>query len=236
MGYPGEHWRLVGSCGRRLGRQNRVRWAIQASTGASSGAAGGAWGARTGLDRLSRRALAPRRELRAAAGARWGLGHLGHLGLVGSRPEAVPPALCQRGPLGSRGRDAWRFLRSCGISCSEAVFWPSARHPGPAQGGRRPPCAPGTGHGVRERVKIRSASQGVEAPGWQGVKRANIAGYLTDEQRSQPGWIGVPSAEFILTRSLNARLEHGFGFSWGSGTMEMDDPRGRGPATDDRSG
>ena len=60
---------------------------------------------------------------------------------------------------------------------------------------------------VRERVKIRSASQGVEAPGWQGVKRENIAGYLTDEQRSQPGWIGVPSAEFILTRSLTIGAE-----------------------------
>ncbi len=71
---------------------------------------------------------------------------------------------------------------------------------------------------IRERVKIRSASQGVEAPGWQGARRANIGGYLTDEQRSQPGWIGVPTAEFILTRSLTG--EHPETLTFGGLTLD----------------
>jgi hypothetical protein len=43
----------------------------------------------------------------------------------------------------------------------------------------------------------------VEAPAWQGVRRANSTGYLTDEQRSQAGWIGVLKCEIIFERALN---------------------------------
>jgi hypothetical protein len=32
---------------------------------------------------------------------------------------------------------------------------------------------------------------GVEAPGWQGARREHTRRYVTDERRSQPGWIGV---------------------------------------------
>ena len=62
---------------------------------------------------------------------------------------------------------------------------------------------------LRRLVKIRCASQGVEAPGPQGARRANIGGYLTDERRRGQGWIGVPTAQIILTSLLTAALALG---------------------------
>jgi hypothetical protein len=55
---------------------------------------------------------------------------------------------------------------------------------------------------IRPRSRIRCPVQGAEAPGWQGAKRANIAGYSTDEQRSQPGWIGALNDQVIRDRGL----------------------------------
>jgi hypothetical protein len=62
---------------------------------------------------------------------------------------------------------------------------------------RRPRCVK-----LRVLFRIKTTSQGVEALGPQGVRRANIVGYLTDERRSGPGWIGVPTVEYILIRTL----------------------------------
>jgi len=46
---------------------------------------------------------------------------------------------------------------------------------------------------------------GVEAPGWRGARRARTRRYATDEQRSQPGWIGVQKRQVILRQVLIAR-------------------------------
>jgi hypothetical protein len=54
---------------------------------------------------------------------------------------------------------------------------------------------------------MRCPVQGVEAPGWQGAKRANIAGYSTDEQRSQPGCIGGLNDQVIRDRGLGSLIK-----------------------------
>jgi len=45
---------------------------------------------------------------------------------------------------------------------------------------------------------------GVEPPGRQGARWENTRLYLTDEQRSRPGWIGAQTAQVILARALSA--------------------------------
>ena len=48
------------------------------------------------------------------------------------------------------------------------------------------------------RQKIDQVSA-VETPGWRGATRAHSRSYVTEEQRSQPGWIGRPNLVEILT-------------------------------------
>src|SRR5687768_12909781 len=47
-----------------------------------------------------------------------------------------------------------------------------------------------------------------EAPGWRGPRRVHTRWYVTDEQRSQPGWIGRESDRETHSEAL--RSEPGF--------------------------
>ena len=55
---------------------------------------------------------------------------------------------------------------------------------------------------IRPRNRINCAIMGVEAPVWQGARRANTPAYSTDEQHSQTGWIGDQNVKVILLRGL----------------------------------
>ena len=48
---------------------------------------------------------------------------------------------------------------------------------------------------------------GDEAPGWQGATRAHSRSYVTEEQRSQPGWIGSQNMAEILNGGTSAPSE-----------------------------
>jgi hypothetical protein len=67
------------------------------------------------------------------------------------------------------------------------------------------PVTPTTSMPVRRLFRIRLPSWGVEAPAWREARRERTSWYVTDERRSGPGWIGVPTVEFILIRTLSSR-------------------------------
>ena len=45
-----------------------------------------------------------------------------------------------------------------------------------------------------------------EAPGGQDARREHTRWYVTDEQRSPPGWIGAEGDRLIPSRALKARV------------------------------
>jgi len=59
---------------------------------------------------------------------------------------------------------------------------------------------------VRARAVINDPEIAVEAPGWQGARRARTRRYATDEQRRQPGWIDRENGAVITARALSLTL------------------------------
>ena len=57
-------------------------------------------------------------------------------------------------------------------------------------------------HVPKGSLKNKFTFSGVEAPAWQGARRTNSRGYLTNEQRSHAGWIGSSKYEVIFERAL----------------------------------
>jgi hypothetical protein len=74
------------------------------------------------------------------------------------------------------------------------------------------------GSGLRVRERISRPTEVVEAPGWQGARRAHTRRYATDEQRSRTGWIGGVSDRLILSRTLRTEILdaalHAFQVAW----------------------
>ena len=58
---------------------------------------------------------------------------------------------------------------------------------------------------LRSREKITCAKSAAETPGWQGARNEHTRRYVSDERRSQPGWIGRAPAKVIFERRLNDR-------------------------------
>jgi ABC-2 type transport system ATP-binding protein len=56
---------------------------------------------------------------------------------------------------------------------------------------------------LRALVETTSPGIGVETPGWRGARREHTRRYVTDEQRSQPGWIGAEDGEVVSTSALS---------------------------------
>lgn len=54
--------------------------------------------------------------------------------------------------------------------------------------------------------KNRFPAWGVEAPGWQGARRAQTGSYSTDEERRETGWIGGPNGKFFLRGPYDCAL------------------------------
>ena len=54
-------------------------------------------------------------------------------------------------------------------------------------------------------AKNKFPFSGVEAPTWQGARSEEYPRYLSDEQRSQGGWIGGPKREVILGWALRPK-------------------------------
>ena len=57
---------------------------------------------------------------------------------------------------------------------------------------------------VRARRGINRSNIAVEAPGWRGARRSHTRRHVTDEQRSQPGWVGREDERVISRRALTA--------------------------------
>ena len=58
---------------------------------------------------------------------------------------------------------------------------------------------------LRARSEIDRAEIAVEAPGWRGARREHTCRYVTDEQRSRPGWIGRENDRSIPLRAPGGR-------------------------------
>jgi hypothetical protein len=56
---------------------------------------------------------------------------------------------------------------------------------------------------LRSREKITCAKSAAEAPGWQGAMSEHTRRYVSDERRSQPGWIDRAPARVIFERRLS---------------------------------
>jgi hypothetical protein len=72
---------------------------------------------------------------------------------------------------------------------------------------------------------MASPGIGVETPGWRGARREHTRRYVTDEQRSQPGWTGAEDGEAVsiiaLTLELTSEARRHIGQGEGDGAAPV---------------